>query len=127
MLAVGAQQLASALVSAQQMAALAAVATNQFAATSAVANEILRQSASVSRGYGQSLGEIAAAFLEAARAGMTISQAAALIPEAMNLAETSGADLAETVRMTFCYHAQPRNADHSPVRTNDHFRTFVCA
>jgi TP901 family phage tail tape measure protein len=101
MLAVGAQQLASALVSAQQMAALAAVATNQFAATSAVANEILRQSASVSRSYGQSLGEIAAAFLEAARAGMTISQAAALIPEAMNLAETSGADLAETVRMTF--------------------------
>jgi TP901 family phage tail tape measure protein len=101
MLAVGAQQLASALVSAQQMAALAAVATGQFAATSAVANEILRQSASVSRSYGQSLGEIAAAFLEAARAGMTISQAAALIPEAMNLAETSGADLAETVRMTF--------------------------
>jgi TP901 family phage tail tape measure protein len=101
MLAVGAQQLASALVSAQQMAALAAVATGQFAATSAVANEILQQSAMASRRYGQSLGEVAAAFLEAARAGMTISQAAALIPEAMNLAETSGADLAETVRMTF--------------------------
>jgi TP901 family phage tail tape measure protein len=101
MLAVGAQQLASALVSAQQMAALAAVATGQFAATSAVANEILQQSAMASRRYGQSLGDVAAAFLEAARAGMTISQAAALIPEAMNLAETSGADLAETVRMTF--------------------------
>ena len=101
MLAVGAQQLASALVSAQQMAALAAVATGQFAATSAVANEILQQSAMASRRYGQSLGEVAAAFLEAARAGMTISQAASLIPEAMNLAETSGADLSETVRMTF--------------------------
>ena len=101
MLAVGAQQLASALVSAQQMAALAAVATGQFAAASAVADEILQQSAVVSRRYGQSLVEITSAFLEAARAGLSIAQTVALLPEAMALAETSGGDLAETVRMVF--------------------------
>ncbi|MEM2080344.1 MAG: phage tail tape measure protein, partial [Nitrososphaerota archaeon] len=101
MLAVGAQQLASALLAAQRMAALAAVASGQFAAASAVANQILRESASIVRGTGVDLQSVSAAFLEAARAGLTLQESVSLLPQALRLAVTSGGDVAEVFRMTF--------------------------
>ena len=101
MLAVGAQQLASALLSAQRMAALAAVASGQFAAASAVSNEILQQAAAVSRGTGVALEEVASAYLEAARAGLSLLESASVLPYALKLAVTSGGDVADTFRMTF--------------------------
>jgi TP901 family phage tail tape measure protein len=101
MLAVGAQQLASSLLAAQRMAALAAVASSQHAAATLLATEILREAASVSRGSAASLEEISAAYLEAARAGLSLYESSSLLPDALKLAVTSGGEVAETFRMTF--------------------------
>jgi TP901 family phage tail tape measure protein len=101
MLAVGAQQLAGSLLAAQRMAALAAVASSQYAAATQLAADILREAASVSRGSATSLQEVAAAYLEAARAGLNLYEASALLPDALKLAVTSGGEASETFRMTF--------------------------
>ncbi len=101
MLAAGAQQLASSLVAAQRMAALAAIASGQFAGASAVASQILSESAKIASQSSVSLNEVTAAYLEAARAGLSLGEASALLPEAINLAVTSGGELSEVFRMTF--------------------------
>jgi TP901 family phage tail tape measure protein len=101
MLAVGAQQLASALASAQRMAALAAIASGEFAAAQSASSAILREAAQVAASSTTPLTEVASAYLEAARAGLTLSEASTLVRQALTLSEVSGTDLSETVRSLF--------------------------
>jgi TP901 family phage tail tape measure protein len=101
MLAVGAQQLAASLASAQRMAALAAIASGQFAAAQSVSSAILREAAQVAASSTTPLTEVAGAYLEAARAGLKLSEASTVVQQALTLSEVSGTDLSETVRSLF--------------------------
>jgi len=101
MLAAGASQLASSLIGAQRMAALAAIASGQFAGASAIASQVLAEAVKLAASSSESLGSVTEAYLEAARAGLSLAEASSLLPESLNLAVTSSGDLSEVLRMTF--------------------------